>query len=195
MSNEKWVTLAEHIQLYDNDWCCQCCQRLVKIHRISLCCRSTAHRYVIRRHVITHFGRLQCHVQQCRMFVHDHEVQFPRLVAIAKHFQLVDARQQNTPEFTVSRRLETDVTAFDLQSGPFDRSTRRIHHEALNAAMRFGQEFHQRQLIVLPVFAELVSRREFAAAHLERDLHAAEPYVVVVLERNVRLTQKMKLNF
>lgn len=37
------------------------------------------------------------------------------------------------------------------------------------------------QLIVLPVFLELIGRRELAAGDLQRDLHAAIPHIVKVL--------------
>lgn len=130
---------------------------------------------------VTHFGRLQRHVEQRRMLLHHHKVELARCIPVGEHLQLVDAGQQDAPELTVARRLEADVAALDLQRGALDWRAGRIEHEALDAAVRLGEELDQRQLIVLPVLAQLVRRWEFAARHLQRYLHAAEPHVVVVL--------------
>lgn len=148
---------------------------------VPMCLLPTIGPSVAAHHHITHFGRLQRHVQKRRMLVHHHKVDLSWLISIAEHLQLVDARQQDAPEFAVARRLEADVTSLDLQRCPFDWRSGRVHHETLDASVGLRQELDQRQLIVLPVFPKLVRRRKLAAAHLERDLHAAVPYVVVVL--------------
>lgn len=129
----------------------------------------------------TYLVRLQSDVQQRRMLLDNHKVHLSRCVSLGEHHQFVNAGQQNAPEFAVARRLESDVATLDLQRCSLDRRTSAVHHEALHAAMRFGQKLDERQLIVLPVLAQLVRRRELAARHLQSHFHAAEPDVVVVL--------------
>lgn len=128
------------------------------------------------------------------MLLDDHEIDFLGREPVGVDFQLVDARHEDAPELSEPGCLEADVSALDLERGAFDRSAVRVRDEALDAAVRLGQELDQRELVVLPVLPQLVRGGEFAARHLKGDLHAAVPHVVVVLgsTRSVRVNKRVE---
>lgn len=129
----------------------------------------------------SHLGRLQSDIDQRWVLLHNHKVNLSWHVSVSEHFHFVHARQQDAPVLSVFGRHEANVAALDLHRDPFQGDSIDVHHKALNTTMRLSQELDQGQLVVVPVFLQLMGWWVLAAGHLQRNLVTAVPYVVVVL--------------
>lgn len=97
------------------------------------------------------------------------------------YLKFVDTWKKNSPEFSIPRCLETHISALDLERSFLNGSTTRISDKTLDTTMDLSEEFHERQLIVIPILAEFMSWRVFAARDFKGHLHASVPDVVVIL--------------